>query len=67
MPALAATNKAALYGNFNYYAVAEREGLVVMRNPYLYQATGQVGLFARARFGGAVLQAEAFYYMTQHA
>ena len=51
---------AILFGDFWYYAFVESSGLVVTRNPYLYEANGQVGLFARKRFGGAVLQAEAF-------
>jgi predicted phage gp36 major capsid-like protein len=37
--------------------------MVVSRNPYLYQANGQIGLFAKVRQGGAVLQAEAFSVM----
>jgi len=49
-----------LFGDFWYYAFVESAGLVVTRNPYLYEANGQIGLFARKRFGGAVLQAEAF-------
>lgn len=67
MPALAATNTAVLFGNPAYYAVVEREGLIIQRNPFLYQANGQVGFFAKFRIGGAVLQSEAFYYLTQHA
>lgn len=47
-------------GNPQYYALVERQGLVVTRNPYLYEENGQVGIFARLRFGGAVLQEEAF-------
>jgi predicted phage gp36 major capsid-like protein len=42
----------------------ERSGLTVQRNPWLYQGTGQIGLFSNARMGGAVLQAEALYYLT---
>ena len=67
MPAIAATNKALLFGNFNLYGVVEKPGMLVQRNPYLYMANGQVGLFANIFRGGAVLQSEAFYYMTQHS
>jgi len=49
-----------LLGDFYFYAFVENSGLIVTRNPYLYEATGQVGFFARKRFGGVVLQAEAF-------
>jgi len=58
-------NKSLAYGNWAYYALVERQGMEVSRNPYLYQANGQVGLFSKVRWGGAVLQAEAFQYATQ--
>lgn len=67
MEALAATKKAVLFGNFNLYGAIEKPGMLVQRNPYLYMANGQIGIFASIFRGGAVLQAEAFYYMTQHA
>jgi predicted phage gp36 major capsid-like protein len=51
-----------LYGNFNYYGIIEKPGLLIQRNPYLYMANGQIGLFATMFRGGAVLQAEAFYH-----
>lgn len=57
-------NLVMLIGDFNFYGLVERSGLVVARNPYLYQANGQVGIFSQFRFGGAVLQAEAFQYAT---
>ena len=57
--------KTVLVGDFSRYALVERAGLEVSRNPYLYQANGQVGFFAKFRFGGAVMQAEAFQYGTQ--
>jgi HK97 family phage major capsid protein len=60
----AASAKAVLIGNWQYYTLAEHTNLVVTRNPYLYEANGQIGFFARARFGGAVTQAEAFQYCT---
>jgi HK97 family phage major capsid protein len=52
-----------VFGDFSMYAIVQREGMVVSRNPYLYQANGQIGLFAKVRQGGAVLQAEAFSVM----
>lgn len=67
MPASTAALKPILLVNPSFYAIGEREGLTVQRNPYLYQANGQIGLFSRARLGGAVLQAEALYYVTMHA
>ena len=53
-----------MIGNWSFYALVERSGLVVSRNPYLYQANGQVGFFVNARWGGDVLQSEAFQYAT---
>ena len=54
-----------ILGDFSFYAVVERAGLTVVRNPWLYQATGQVGIFCRYRLGGAVLQGEAFGLLLQ--
>mgnify|MGYP000866055460 CR=1 FL=1 len=56
--------KCLVIGDWNYYALVERAGLSVQRNPYLYSNTGQVGFFFKYRWGGAVLQAEAFQYAT---
>jgi HK97 family phage major capsid protein len=57
--------KTVLIGNWQYYTFAEHTNLAITRNPYLYEANGQIGFFARQRFGGAVTQAEAFQYATQ--
>ena len=65
VPAMATGVKSIIAGNWSFYALVERSGLVVSRNPYLYQANGQVGFFVNARWGGDVLQAEAFQYATQ--
>jgi HK97 family phage major capsid protein len=65
MAAIATGNKTVLFGNWDFYAFVERAELVVQRNEYLYMANGQVGIFANWRWGGAVLQAEAFQYLQQ--
>jgi HK97 family phage major capsid protein len=62
-----ASSKCIVFGNFNYYGVVEKPGMLVQRNPYLYMANGQVGIFANIFRGGAVLQSEAFYYLTNHS
>ena len=62
---IATAVKTVLIGNFRYYALADHTALTIKRNPYLYMATGQMGLFCDFRFGGAVTQAEAFQYGTQ--
>ncbi len=67
MDAIVKDGKAVVFGDFSMYAFAEREGVTLSRNPYLYQANGQVGLFVKQRFGGAVLQTLAFKYLLQHA
>ena len=63
-PYTTASAKCVVFGNFSYYAVVEKPGMVVQRNPYLYMATGQIGIFASIFRGGGVLQGEAFYYLT---
>lgn len=65
MPAMTNGLRSTLYGNFNYFALLERPGMLVQRNPYLYMANGQIGIFANIYRGFAVLQAEAFYTMAQ--
>lgn len=67
MEAVAATKKAVAFGNFNFFGVAEKPGMMVQRNPYLYMANGQVGIFASIFRGYSVLQAEAFKTLLQHA
>ena len=67
MDAITNSGKAVVFGDFSMYAFAEREGVTLSRNPYLYQANGQVGLFVKQRFGGAVLQTLAFKYLAQHS
>jgi len=57
--------KTALLVNPAFYGIAEREGMTVSRNPYLYQLSGQIGLFAKYRQGGAVLQSEAVLWGIQ--
>lgn len=57
---LATANNVIVIGDFSQYALVERKGLVVSRNPYLYQGNGQVGIFAHFRQGGAPLIYEAF-------
>ena len=47
------------------YIMIERAGMVMQRNPYLLQATGQVALFSTMRFGGTTTVAEATQILTQ--
>ncbi len=57
-------NKVLVIGDWSCYGLVERAGLSVQRNPFLYSNTGHVGFFFKYRWGGAVLQAEAFQYAT---
>lgn len=63
LPAQAAAVRHIVLFNPDFYCVAERQGLSVMRNPWLYQENGQIGYFANARFGAALAQAAAAYYL----
>jgi HK97 family phage major capsid protein len=60
--AMASGRSVIVVGNWKYYGIVERNEIVISRNPYLYQANGQVGFFVNIRFGGDVLQSEAFQY-----
>jgi HK97 family phage major capsid protein len=66
-PYTTASAKCVLFGNFNYFAVVEKPGMIVQRNPYLSMATGQIDIFASIFRGSGVLQSEAFYYLTNKA
>ncbi len=66
MEAYSTTGKKSLViGDWSKYALCEREGISVLRNPYLYANSGKVALHFKRRWGGAVIQAEAFQYGTQ--
>ena len=60
--AMASGRSVIVVGNWKYYGIVERNEIVVSRNPYLFQNTGQIGYYVNIRFGGAVLQAEAFQF-----
>jgi HK97 family phage major capsid protein len=60
--AMGASAKSIIFGNMSYYAFVENGALEVSRNPYLYQANYQTGIFVNYRFGGDVTQPEAFVY-----
>jgi HK97 family phage major capsid protein len=53
-------NDVIAVGDPDYYALVDRKGLTVARNPYLQQANGLVDFFVHFRQSGAVLAAEAF-------
>lgn len=59
MQAMTTGLKSVVFGNWRYFGVVEQPGMVVQRNPYLYMASGQVGIFAHIRRGYSIIQAEA--------
>jgi HK97 family phage major capsid protein len=63
-PYTTASAKCVVFGNFNYFAVVEKPGMIVQRNPYLSMGTGQIDIFASIFRGSGVTQSEAFYYLT---
>ena len=66
MPAATTGLKSILVTNLAAgYILIERAGMVMSRNPYLLQATGQVALFSTMRFGGTTTVAEATQILTQ--
>lgn len=58
-PAIAANAEPILYGDFDYYAIADRLGLEIT---VVMQRT--LSLFARSRFGGGFLATEPFRVQT---
>ena len=66
MPAATTGLKSVALVNFASSTVlVERSGLVISRNPYLYEATSQTALFSSARLGFSVTTAEGAIYGTQ--
>ena len=66
MPAATTGLKSVSLVNFASSTVlVERAGLVVSRNPYLYEEYGQTAIFSGARFGFSTTTAEGAIYGTQ--
>lgn len=53
-------HQSVVYGDWSMYALVRNSNITVLRNPYLYGATGQVVFHFKTRWGGVVTQAEAF-------
>lgn len=67
VPALAASAKLALFGDFSYYWIADRGGRYFQRLVELYAATGHVGFRAFERVDGKLILAEAMKYLQMGA
>lgn len=59
MPTLAAGNKPVLFGDFNYYWIADRQGRTFKRLNELYAVTGQIGFLGSQRVDAKVILPEA--------
>ncbi len=59
MPAIEAGKPCMVFGDLNYYWIADREGRSFKRLNELYAATGQVGFMASERVDGKLILQEA--------
>ncbi len=67
MPSIAAGAKSILFGDFNYYWIADRQGRTFKRLNELYATTGQVGFLASQRVDGKLILPEALKVLKQKA
>lgn len=67
MPSLAASAKPVLFGDFNYYWIADRQGRTFKRLNELYAVTGQVGYLGSQRVDAKVILPEAIKYLSMAA
>jgi HK97 family phage major capsid protein len=63
VPEIATGNKVAIFGDFSYYYVGDRQAIGVQRLNELYSANGQVGFRLFKRTDGKVALAEAFKHL----
>lgn len=67
MPALAASAKPILFGDFNYYWIADRQGRTFKRLNELYAVNGQVGFLGSQRVDAKLILPEAVKHLTMAA
>ena len=67
MPSIAAGAKSIIFGDFNYYWIADRQGRTFKRLNELYATTGQVGFLASQRVDGRLILPEALKVLKQKA
>ena len=67
VPAIASAAKSIVFGDLNYYWVADRQGRVFKRLNELYDVTGQVGFVATQRVDGKLILPEAVKVLQQKA
>ena len=67
VPAIASAAKTILFGDMDYYWIADREGRKFKRLNELYAPTGQVGFLASQRVDGKLVLPEAVKVLQQKA
>lgn len=67
MADLAASSKSLAFGDFSYYRIADRAGLMMQILTELYAGTGQVGFKFMKRTDGDLLRTDAVKVITQAA
>src|SRR6056297_969482 len=67
MPTAEAGAKTILFGDFNYYWIADRQGRTFKRLNELYAANGQVGFLASQRLDAKLILPEAIKVLQQKA
>ena len=67
MPALAAGNKALVFGDYSYYWVADRQSRTFRRLNELYARTDQVGFLTTQRVDGKLILPEAVQVLQMKA
>ena len=67
VPAIASTAKTIIFGDMDYYWLADREGRKFKRLNELYAPTGQVGFLASQRVDGKLVLPEAVKVLQQKA
>ena len=67
VPAVASVAKTIIFGDMNYYWIADREGRKFKRLNELYAATGQVGFLGSQRVDGKLILPEAVKVLQQKA
>lgn len=67
MADLAASSKSIAFGDFSYYRIADRAGLMMQVLSELFSGTGQVGFKFMKRTDGILLRADAINVITQAA
>ena len=65
VPAIEASAKTIVFGDFSYYWVADRQGRVFRRLNELFAVTGQVGFIATQRVDGKLILPEALKHSSK--